>query len=152
LKHIIERCGLVTILLGLMASSILIVYSSYYIKIIRGYPQEFELELLDALQNWLEGRKPGHLWMLLWASALIEVLYFSLVFLVLSNPVILVITGLIIIMEIWHLAVVFAKFRAFLTGSISCAAIFNWKLERVSALGFFTHSLIVLLTLLFFAR
>ena len=149
MKHIIERCGLVTILLGLMASSILIIYSSYYIKIIRGYPQEFELELVNALQ-WLR-RKPGHLWMLLWASALIEVLYFSLVFLVLSNPVILVITWLIILMEVWHLAVVFTKFRAFLAGSISCAAIFNWKLERVSALGFFTHSLIVLLTLLFFA-
>ena len=137
-----------TILLGLMASSILIVYSSYYIKIIRGYPQEFELELLDALQNWLEGRKPGHLWMLLWASALIEVLYFSLVFLVLSNPVILVITGLIIIMEIWHLAVVFAKFRAFLTGSISCAAILtgSWS---ASVPGILYSFLIVLLTCFF---
>jgi len=134
-----------------MASSILIVYSSYYIKIIRGCPQEFELELLDALQNWLEERKPGHLWMLLWASALIEILYFSLVFLVLSNPVILAFTGLIIVIEIWHLVLVLAKFRAFLSGSINCAAIFNWKLERISAMGFFTHSLIVLLTLLFFA-
>ena len=59
MKHIIERCGLVTILLGLMASSILIIYSSYYIKIIRGYPQEFELELVNALQYWLEGESPG---------------------------------------------------------------------------------------------
>ena len=42
-----------------------------------------------------------------------EVLYFSLVFLVLSNPVILAITWLIILMEVWHLAVVFTKFRAF---------------------------------------
>ncbi|HCF51543.1 MAG TPA: hypothetical protein DER60_14750 [Syntrophomonas sp.] len=138
-----------TILLGILASLILATYSIYFLKIIRGYPQEFELELLDALQNWLQESNTKALWILLWASVLFEVVYFSLVFLAVSNPVTLALTGLIIVIEMWHLSVVFVNFRNFFGGRITCAGIFNWKLERISAMGFFTHSLIVLLTLLF---
>lgn len=138
-----------TILLGLLAIFILIVYSVYFVKIIRGNPQEFELDLLHALQNWLQESKPKSLWALLGASALLELVYFGLVFLVISNPVTWALTFLIIALEIWHLATVLIALRAFFAGKIASTEIFNWKIERVSAMGFFTHSLIVLLTFIF---
>lgn len=137
-----------TILLGLMAAVLLTTYSIYFVKIIQGSPQEFELNLLNALQNWLQESRPTTLWKLLWASVLIEVIYFGLVFITLTNPVTLALTVMIIIIETWHLLVISINIRHFLAGRISSTNIFNWKLERISALGFFTHSLIVLLTLL----
>ncbi len=139
---------MVTILLGLMAAVLLTTYSIYFVKIIQGSPQEFELNLLNALQNWLQESRPTTLWKLLWASVLIEVIYFGLVFITLTNPVTLALTVMIIIIETWHLLVISINIRHFLAGRISSTNIFNWKLERISALGFFTHSLIVLLTLL----
>jgi len=138
----------VTIILGLMAAVLLITYSIYFVKIIQGRPQEFELNLSNALQNWLQESKPTALWKLLWASVLLEVIYFGLVFITVSNPVTLAMTVLIIVVETWHLLVVTINTRNFFAGRISSTGIFNWKLERISALGFFTHSLIVLLTLL----
>lgn len=140
---------MVRVLLGLIAAAILIIYSIYFVKIIKGDPREFELDLLNALTNWLQESQTGMLWMLLWASAFFEMIYFGLVFVILSNPVTLALTAMIIILEIWHLVVIYINLRNFFAGHISSAGIFNWKLERISAMGFFTHSLIVLLTLLF---
>jgi hypothetical protein len=145
----LERCGEVKILLGLLAMFILIVYSMYFVKIIRGNPQEFELDLSHALQNWLQESKPKSLWVLLGVSLLFEMVYFGLVFLVISNPVTLALTLLIIAVEVWHLAKVLRALRAFFAGTIASTGIFDWKVERVSAMGFFSHSLIVLLTLIF---
>lgn len=139
------------ILLGLLAIFILIVYSMYFVKIIRGNPQEFELDLLHALQNWLQESKPKSLWLLLGLSVLFELVYFGLVFLVISNPVTLALTLVIVAVEIWHLVKVLLALRAFFAGKIASTEIFNWKIERASAMGFFSHSLIVLLTLIFVA-
>lgn len=144
-----ERCSVVTVLLGLVAAVILIIYSIYFAKIIQGNPREFELDLLNALHNWLQEGHTGLLWILLWASVVFEMIYFGLVLVTLSNPVTLALTVMVVVLEIWHLVVIYINLRNFFAGHISSAGIFNWKLERISALGFFTHSLIVLLTLLF---
>lgn len=140
---------MVAVVLGLIAAVILIIYSIYFVKIIQGDPREFEQDLLNALTNWLQESQTGLLWILLWASAFFEMIYFGLVFVTLSNPVTLALTVMVVVLEIWHLVVIYINLRNFFAGHISSGGIFNWKLERISAMGFFTHSLIVLLTLLF---
>ena len=138
-----------TAILGSFAVLILIVYSLYFSKILRGNPHEFELDLLHALENWLHVSKSRVIWILGTGSALCEAVYFGLVFWVIDNPVTLALTGLIIIIELWHLFSVVRAFGSFFKGAISAGRIFNWRLERLSAMGFFTHSLIVILTLIF---
>ncbi len=139
------------ILLGLLAAFILMVYSVYFVRIIRGNPEEFEVDLSHALQNWLQAGKPKSLWVLMLFSILFEALYFALVFLFVVNPVTLILTLAIVLVEIWHMFKVFMAFKGFFAGRIANTEIFDWKIERISAMGLFSHSLIVLLTLFFAA-
>lgn len=139
------------ILLGLLALFILVAYSLYFVKIIKGSPQEFELDLSRVLEDWLEVGKPESLKILLGVSLLFEILYFGLVLALITNPVTLALTLAVVAIEIWHLFKILAAFKAFFAGLIASNAILDWRMERISAMGLFSHSLIVLLTLVFVA-
>ena len=92
--------------LGIFAGTILFFYSFYFVRIIRGNPESFEGELLQALANWMvqKGSKVrGHLWMMLLLSFSLELLYFVLVFAVVKNMALLIFTGLFVMIEIYHL-------------------------------------------------
>lgn len=141
------------IILGVFAAVIMLMYAVYFVKIIKGNPSDFELEMLDALEHWIWDSKKGagfSLGMLLLLSIILEAVFFTLVVLVIHNPVVLVFTALMVAMESWHLGQVFRSIQKFKAGKIKAQDIFNWRLERISATGFFTYSLIVLVSLLFF--
>jgi hypothetical protein len=138
------------ITLGFLALSIFLLYSVYFIKIIKGNPESFELELLSSLANWMieKGAKSQvRIWLMLFLSLLLEASYFLLVFLIVANPVILGFTVLFAAFELLHLLVLGLAFKRFFQGQKILKEVFNWKMERSSALLFFTYSLLVLINL-----
>ncbi len=139
--------------LGIFAGSILFFYSFYFVRIIRGNPESFEGELLQALANWMvqKGSKVrGHLWMMLLLSFSLELLYFVLVFAVIKNMALLIFTGLFVIVEIYHLTSFGLSLVRFFRGDIKLKHLFNWRLERFIALIFYTHSLLVLVSIIIY--
>ena len=137
--------------LGIFAGSILFFYSFYFVRIIRGNPESFEGELLQALANWMvqKGSKVrGHLWMMLLLSFSLELLYFVLVFAVIKNLALLIFTGLFVMIEIYHLTSFGLSLTRFFRGDTKLKHLFNWRLERFSALIFYTHSLLVLVSII----
>lgn len=141
------------IILGSMAGLILVLYSAYFYRIIKGEPRTFELELLRSLADWMISsgvRSRPFLWVMLWASVLIEAFYFYLTLVQVNNPVIIVLTAMFIPVEVFHLSRVGVAFHRFFQGQYLLRQVFSWPLERLSAGLFFTHSLLVVTTLLFF--
>ncbi|HHV16101.1 MAG TPA: hypothetical protein GXX58_05950 [Gelria sp.] len=139
-----------TVTLGIFAGSLLFFYSFYFVRIIRGNPESFEGELLQALANWVvqKGSKSqGQLWMMLLLSFCLELLYFVLVFAVIKNIALLIFTGVFVLVEIYHLTSFGVSLTRFFRGEIKLKHLFNWRIERVSALIFFTHSLLVLVSI-----
>jgi hypothetical protein len=139
-----------TVTLGIFAGSLLFFYSFYFVRIIRGNPESFEGELLQALANWVvqKGSKiQGQLWMMLLLSFCLELLYFVLVFAVIKNIALLIFTGVFVLVEIYHLTSFGVSLTRFFRGEIKLKHLFNWRIERVSALIFFTHSLLVLVSI-----
>ena len=142
-----------TVTLGIFAGTILFFYSFYFVRIIRGNPESFEGELLQALANWMvqKGSKVrGHLWMMLLLSFSLELLYFVLVFAVVKNMALLIFTGLFVMIEIYHLTSFGLSLARFFRGDIKLKHLFNWRLERFSALIFYTHSLLVLVSIIIY--
>lgn len=140
-----------TVALGLVAGTILCLYSFYFVRIIKGNPEEFELELLQALANWMMQKgtsSRGQLWLMLLLSFLLELLYFLLVFSVVKNLFLLIFTGIFILVESYHLITFGSSLGKFFRGDIKLKYLFNWRLERLSALLFFTHSLLVLVNII----
>lgn len=135
------------IIVGLLALLIFSIYSLYFVRIIRGCAEQFETELSAALKLLLDTGKTGVLWRLWWVSLAIEILYFGLVLMTLHNVVVIVLTATMMSIEVWHLTALMIRFRAFFQGRIDLEGVLNWRLERISAMGFFTHSLIVLVAL-----
>ena len=138
------------ITLGFLALSIFLLYSVYFIKIIKGNPESFELDLLNSLANWMieKGAKSQvRIWMMLLLSLLLEASYFLLVILIVANPVMLGFTVLFATFELLHLLVLGLAFKRFFQGQKVLKEVFNWKMERSSALLFFTYSLLVLINL-----
>lgn len=142
-----------TVSLGLFAGIIFIIYSVYFIKIIKGTPEDFEGEILEALAEWMVSKgsaSKGQMWFLLFLSVLIEMVYFTLVFYGINNLAIIMFTLFFAVVELYHLAMLSYSLNSFFKGKIVVKKIFNWKLERLSAKLFFTHSLLILLLLIFF--
>ncbi|MDD3879011.1 MAG: hypothetical protein PHP26_03355 [Syntrophomonas sp.] len=137
--------------LGFLALSIFLLYSIYFIKIIKGNPESFELELLNSLANWMiemGSKSQVRIGLMLIFSLLLEASYFLLVILIVANPVILGFTVLFAAFELVHLLVLGLAFKRFFQGQRVLKEVFNWKMERSSALLFFTYSLLVLFNLL----
>ncbi|MGI5921112.1 MAG: hypothetical protein ACOX6I_05185 [Syntrophomonadaceae bacterium] len=136
-----------------MAGVILLVYSLYFTRIIKGNPQMFELELLKALADWMISKGPAsrnHIRIMLLLSVLLEGAYFLLAIFLVSNIVMQFFTGMLAGVEIIHLLTMAINFSRFFRGKIVLKNIFNWHLERISALLLFTHALLVLVVLICF--
>ena len=143
-----------TVILGTMAGMIFLLYSVYFYKIVKEEPYAFELELLKSLANWMiatGARSRGYLWIMLWASVLVEAFYFYLTLTQIPNPVITILTFMFIPIEVFHLSRMGLAFHRFFQGQYLLRQVFSWPLERFSASLFFTPSLLVAVTLLFFS-
>lgn len=139
-------------MLGFMAVMIFLLYSIYFIKIIKGNPQGFELEILRALANWIIAKGASsktNIWAIFYGSLLGELFYFYLTLVRLENPVMRVLTAILIFIEIFHLIRLAVNFQRFFSGKYLLSQIFNWQVERASATIFFTHSSLVLIILYF---
>jgi hypothetical protein len=137
-----------TVALVVMAGTIAFLYSFYVFKIIKGEPEGFELELLQALANWMVQKgtsSRGQLWLMLLLAFLFELVYFLLVFSVVSNLFLLILAGFFVAVEAYHLTSFAASLGRFFRGDIKLKHLFNWRWERISAVLFFTYSLLLLI-------
>lgn len=142
-----------TLALGLTAAVLFLLYSWYFIRIIKGKPQSFELELLKSLAQWMVQKGPaskGRMWLMYWVSMLIEAGYLGMAYLTLDNPFMHYFTITVILLEIYHLMWLGFSFRRFFKGRKPVSQLFNWPLERWSALTLFSYSLLLLIALAFF--
>ncbi|MBC7075808.1 MAG: hypothetical protein H5T98_07030 [Syntrophomonadaceae bacterium] len=138
---------MVNAVLGIIAGIIFVAYSVYFFKIMKGEPQEFEKEIVKILAEWIVEKKTAaktQIGFLIFASLAAEILYFLLVFLVMTNPVIIGFTVFFAVIEMLHIVKISTAFHRFFKGIIKLKDVFNWRLERISAMFFFTHSLLVL--------
>jgi len=139
-----------TMALGIFAGLLLLLYSIYFIRIIKGKPQAFEIELLKSLAYWMvqKGRASKvQLWLMYLLSLIIELSYFILVFSLIANPFMQIFTAMLAGVESYHLLLVGISFKRFFASKTMITQLFNWRMERMSAVLFFTHSLLVLITL-----
>jgi hypothetical protein len=143
----------VQVMLGFMAVMIFLLYSVYFIKIIRGNPQGFELEILRSLANWIivnGASSKRNIWAIFCGALLAELMYFYLTLEIIQNPVMIILTAIIVFIEIFHLIQLAVNLKRFFSGKYLLSQIFNWRVERVSAVTFFTHSFLVLIILYLF--
>ncbi len=141
-----------TVSLGIYAGVIFILYSIYFSQIIKGKPEKLELEILKALANWMIAtgvKSQLQIWFTLILSVILETAYFALVLILISNPFLWYFTWLFIGIEIIHIAIIFLAFYRFFHTRLLLKDIFQWRLERVSAIFFFTHSMLVIVYLVF---
>ncbi|HOQ10377.1 MAG TPA: hypothetical protein PLG09_09670 [Syntrophomonadaceae bacterium] len=139
------------LVLGIVAVCILAIYSVYFIRIIKGSPQEFETELLKAFAAWAVSRGSalrGQMRLMLAASIVLEAVYFTLVFTVISNPAMLIFSAFLVGVEVVHMGLVSSAFYQFFRGRLKIKELFNWRMERISAVLFFTHCFLVLFCLI----
>ncbi len=142
-----------TVLLWVFAIIIFLTYSFYFVKIILGKPEEFEYDLLKSLAAWMVSkgsRSRPQLWLLLFLSIILEIFYFTLVLTSIDQPVLIIITSFFAGVEAVHLTTVGISFNKFFSGQLLLKDMFNWKVERLSGLLFFTHSLLVMICLAFY--
>ncbi|KUG03249.1 hypothetical protein ASZ90_019348 [hydrocarbon metagenome] len=112
-----------------------------------------EIEILEAFILWLQKDKGSariRLVSMLAASLALEVVYFILAFLLLQNPVMIILTLILAGEELLHIAVILNSSYKYLRGRIGPERIINWIIERVSAAFFFTHAFLVLVSILFY--
>lgn len=127
------------------------VYGIYFASILRGNPQAMEGEMGETFALWLntEGKSGRlRLSLLLLGSLLLEGAYFILVFTLLHNPVMIILTLILAGEELLHVGVVINAVNKYWRGKIEAQQIFNWIIERVSAIFFFTHAFLVLVNIL----
>lgn len=140
-------------MLGFIAVLIFLLYSVYFFKVISGNPQGFELEILRSLANWIivkGASSKTNIWAIFFGSLLGELLYFYLTLVSIQNPVMRILTVILIFIEIVHLIRLAVNLHRFFNGKCLLSQIFNWRVERASAVIFFTHSFLVLIILNFF--
>ena len=141
------------VILVILAGLIFMLYSSYFIRIIKGEPQGFEVEMLQALAEWIITKgavSKGYIWAMFFLSLLGELIYFFLTLVLIRNPVMTALTVLFIAIESYHLSRIDVILNRFFTGKALLSQIFNWRVERASAILFFTHSFLVVIILIFF--
>lgn len=139
--------------LSFFAGLIFVLYSFYFSRIITGNPEQFEMDMLRSLADWMIKKgaaSKSQLWFMLLSSFMLELGYFYLVLVLIKNPVLLLFTWTLAGIEIIHLSSLFIAFYRFFTGKLILKDIFKWSLERVSAFLFFTHSLLVILAIWLF--
>ncbi len=142
-----------TMALGFFAGLLLMLYSLYFIRIIKGNPKDFEIELMKAMAQWMVQRgrsSKGQIWLMYLMSLMIEVIYFIMVFTLIANPFIQFFTVMLAGVESFHFSSTAVSFKRFFASQTTISQLFNWSMERMSAVLFFTHSLLVLITLLVF--
>jgi hypothetical protein len=140
--------------LGIMAGVIFLLYSVYFVSIIRGNPEHLEMEMMRSLADWIIRTKASakaYMWGMYAGSVLVEGLYFYLAIVYVPNPVMRILTGLFILFEINHLLALGYNLRRFFSGQNQLNQIFHWGRERSSAVLFFTHAFLVLAILSAFA-
>ncbi len=106
----------------------------------------------EAFVIWLQEEKGSaiaRLLLMLLASLVLEVIYFVLAFMLLHNPVMIVLTLILAGEELLHIVVVFGSSYRYFRGRIGAEKIINWIIERVSAVFFFTHAFLVLVNVFF---
>ncbi|MDD4801447.1 MAG: hypothetical protein PHF24_00700 [Syntrophomonas sp.] len=141
------------IVLVILAGLIFIVYSSYFMKIITGDPSFFEVEMLKALAGWIISKgtiSKIYIWVMVLSSILAEALYFWLTLVLISNPIMRSLTILLIAIEIYHFSKLALNLNRFFNGKDLLSQVFDWRLERTSAIFFFTHSFLVIVGRYFF--
>lgn len=140
-------------ILGVFAGVIFLLYAVYFLQIVRGKPDEFELDIMKALASWMVSRgakAKGQMWLMVVVSALLELTYFILVFVIIQNSFMVLFTTFFAGCELIHLFIISVGLASFFKGQLKLKDIFKWKAERFSAILFYTHSMLVLVTLLFF--
>lgn len=140
-------------ILGIFAGVLFLIYAVYFFQIVKGKPEEFELELMKALAAWMVSRgerAKGQMWLMVMVSALLELTYFILVFNIINNDFMILFTSFFVGFEMLHLFIVSFGLSRFFKGQLKLKDIFKWKAERFSAILFYTHSMLVIATLLFF--
>ncbi len=140
-------------ILVILAGLICLLYTSYFVRIIKGDPQGFEVEMIKALAEWIITKgavSKAYIWALFLLSLLGELIYFWLTLVLISNPVMMSLTVLFIAIEGYHLSRIAFSLNRFFTGRALLSQIFTWRVERASAILFFTHSFLVLAILIFF--
>ena len=141
------------IILGIFAFLLFIMYSLYFVRIIKGTHLAFEQELLAALADWMisvGANARRQTWLLIISAVILEIVYFVLTFMVMENLLILTFTAAFALLETIHIFSTINNFAKFFKGTIVLKQIFEWRVERISAIVFFTHSFLVLACLLFF--
>lgn len=142
-----------TMALGIIAGLLVLLYSIYFVRIIKGNPQAFEIELLKSLARWMikKGRSSkGQLWLMFLLTLIMEIIYFTLVIVVISNAFMQFFTAMLAGVEVYHYLSTGLSFKRFFAGKSTITQLFNWRLERTSTVLFFTHTGLVLATPLFF--
>jgi len=133
--------------LGIMAGIIFLLYSVYFVSIIRGNPEHLEMEMMRSLADWIirtKGSAQAYMWGMYAGSVLVEGCYLYLAIVYVANPAMRFLTGLFILFEINHLLSLGYNLRRFFSGKYLLSQIFHWGRERFSAVLFFTHAFLVL--------
>lgn len=133
---------------------IFFLYSLYFVRILKGTHLAFEQEMLAALADWMISVGAGarrQWWYLITAAVLVEIIYFVLTFLLIDNLLLLAFTGALVLLETLHIFSTINNFAKFFKGAIVLKQLFEWRVERISAVVFFTHSFLVMACLLFFS-
>lgn len=122
-----------------MAGCIFLLYSVYFVRIIRGEPEVLELHIHASLAEWIIHTKAPaqlYMWGMYALSLLLEVLYFYLTLVYIKNPAMRIFTGFFILFEINHLLGLGYNLRRFFRGQYLLSQIFHWGRERSSAVLF----------------
>jgi hypothetical protein len=140
------------VLLVILAGVICLLYTGYFVRIIKNDAEDFEAELIKALAEWIIATgvvSKGYIWSMFVLSLLVELIYFWLTLKLISNPFMIYLTVMFIAVEILHISRIAVGLNHFFTGKALLSGIFNWRVERASAILFYTHTLLVLAILIF---
>jgi len=137
------------LVLQIMALLLLFMYFVYFMRILKGDSQSLELLIIKSLAEWMIKNGPSSrlkLWILMGLSIVLEVAYFYLALVVIVNPALEVLTSFFAGVEFYHMFTMVLRFRMFFRGRLMISQVFDWRIERISAVFFFTHALLVLIS------
>ncbi len=131
---------------------ILLLYGYYFLQILLGRPERFEVLLSEGLQLETEDVQPKSRFFMvavvIGLSLMIEGGYFILAWVGINIPYYRVLTGLFIAFEVWHGTQLVPVVKDLLEGAETLAEKMNWKIERLAAQFYVIH-IVITLALLF---
>jgi len=145
--------GAILILLAVYAGTIMLLYSVYVANILIGKASRFELSLMDYYLQWVVANgqnSRGKMWLMILCSFFIEFAYLFLALYLIDNSTLIFLSIFLLTFELLHAGSVVLAFRQFFKNERPFKNLFNWRLERTSALFLFTHTLLVLSNIFFF--